>query len=797
MDDQFPLTPEAILQDYRLAYRSRQASLIGRREVMSGKAKFGIFGDGKEVPQLAIAHAFRKGDFRSGYYRDQTFMLATGQTSLEAFFAQLYAHADVQAEPASAGRAMNAHFGTRLLNPDGTWKELVSLHNSSSDVSPTGSQMPRLVGLAYASRLYRELDELKQFTQFSDNGNEIAFGTIGNATTAEGVFWEAINATGVLQSPMLISVWDDEYGISVHNRHQVVKENISELLKGFQREPGSRMGFDIYMVRGWDYPALVRTYLQVAETVRSEHIPAIIHVTELTQPQGHSTSGSHERYKTHERLTWEQEFDCLKQFRHWILAEGFIAEEDLLQLEAEDRKTVEASRKRAWENYLNPIIQERGEVLVLIDQLISTSQAAVGLREIRSRLEDNPHPLRRDLMVAAREVLVATRDEDNSARQALLGWKKAYLAANDRRYASHLYSESAESALKITPVPAVYSDRSPDVLGFEVLNAFFDAAFAREPRLLVFGEDVGQLGDVNQGLRGLQDKYGSLRISDTGIRENTIVGQAIGLALRGLRPIAEIQYLDYVLYALQIMADDLATLHWRTAGGQKAPVIVRTRGHRLEGIWHSGSLMAGILNLVRGMHVLVPRNMTQAAGFYNTLLRSDDPALVVEVLNGYRLREKLPDNIGQFCLPVGVPEVLRPGTDITLVTYGATCRIVMEASQLLSQVGIEAEVIDARSLLPFDIHSHILESLKKTGRIVFIDEDVPGGTTGYMLREVLEVQGGYAWLDSAPRTIPGKPHRPAYGSDGDYWSKPNIEQIFETVYKIMHEAEPGRYPLFF
>ena len=797
MDNEFPLSPEEILEDYRLAYRSRQASLIGRREVMSGKAKFGIFGDGKEVPQLAMAHAFRPGDFRSGYYRDQTFMLATGQTSLEQFFAQLYAHADVQAEPATAGRAMNAHFGTRLLHPDGSWKDLANINNSSSDVSPTGSQMPRLVGLAYASRLYRELDQLKQYTQFSQNGNEIAFGTIGNATTAEGIFWEAINATGVLQSPMIISIWDDEYGISVHNRHQVVKENISELLKGFQREPGSRMGFDISIVRGWDYPALVKAYLQVAETVRLEHIPAIIHVTELTQPQGHSTSGSHERYKTHERLAWEQEYDCLKQFRQWILSQDVIAEDELQQMEAEDRKAVEGSRKQAWESYLNPIRQERAQVLALIDDIISISQAQATLQEIRTKLAESPNPLRRDLMVTIRQVLLATREDDFPARQALIQWKLDYQTANEQRYGSHLYSQSAESALQVPVTAAVYSEQSAEVLGFEVLNAFFDKAFAREPRLLVFGEDVGQLGDVNQGLRGLQDKYGPLRISDTGIREATIVGQAIGLALRGLRPIAEIQYLDYLLYALQILSDDLATLHWRTAGGQKAPVIVRTRGHRLEGIWHSGSLMAGILNLVRGMHLLVPRNMTQAAGFYNTLLRSDDPAVVVEVLNGYRLRETLPDNIGEFCLPLGIPEILRPGDQVTLVTYGATCRIVMEASQLLSQTGIETEVIDIRSLLPFDIHHKILDSLKKTGRIVFIDEDVPGGATAYMLREVLEVQGGYTWLDSAPLTIPAKAHRPAYGSDGDYWSKPNVEQIFETVYQIMHEAEPARYPLLF
>jgi 2-oxoisovalerate dehydrogenase E1 component len=794
---QLSLSSEEILQDYRLAYCSRQASLIGRREVMSGKAKFGIFGDGKEVPQLAMARAFKKGDFRSGYYRDQTFMLATGQTTLEEFFAQLYAHADSEAEPASGGRAMNAHFGTRLLNPDGSWKDLVNRYNSSSDVSPTGSQMPRLVGLAYASRLYRELDELKRFNQFSNNGNEIAFGTIGNATTAEGVFWEAINATGVLRSPLVISIWDDEYGISVHNRHQMVKENISELLKGFQREGGSRDGFEIFMVRGWDYPALVQLYLEVSENVRREHIPAIIHVNELTQPQGHSTSGSHERYKTRERLAWEQEYDCMKQFRRWILSQAIVEEADLLEMEAADRKQVEESRKRAWENYLSPIKKERQEVIQLIEQIAFSSPSRQALEAIKTHLGDNPNPLRRDIMVAVQNILFHTKDEDNPGRQALIDWKHEFHAENEKRYSSHLYSQSPMSALRVAEVKAVFSENSPTVHGFEVLNAFFDAAFARDPRVIVFGEDVGQLGDVNQGLRGLQEKYGKLRVSDTGIRENTIVGQAIGLALRGLRPIAEIQYLDYLLYALQIMSDDLATLHWRTAGGQKAPVIVRTRGHRLEGIWHSGSLLGGVIHLLRGMHVLVPRNMTQAAGFYNTLLKSDDPAVVVEVLNGYRIREKLPDNIGEYSLPLGIPEVLREGSDITLVTYGATCRIVMEACELLSKTGIEAEAIDIQSLLPFDIQHRILESLQKTGRIVFIDEDVPGGASAYMLREVLEVQGGYTWLDSEPRTLTGKPHRPAYGSDGDYWSKPNIEQVFETVYDIMHESDPTRFPIFY
>lgn len=791
------LRPDEILEDYRLAYQSRQASLIGRREVMSGKAKFGIFGDGKETAQVAMARSFRRGDFRSGYYRDQTFMFAAGEITFQEFFAQLYAHPDVEAEPATAGRAMNAHYATRSLQNDGGWANLMEKYNSSADVSPTGSQMPRLVGLAYASRLYRELEDLKQFEQFSDRGNEIAFGTVGNATTAEGVFWEAINAIGVLRAPAVISIWDDEYGISVHNKHQMIKEDISELLEGFRRPPGTQDGFDICKVKGWDYPTLVETYQKVTETVRKEHAPAIIHVIELTQPQGHSTSGSHERYKSKQRLEWEREFDCLRQFRSWVIDQGIASAEELEIMEAEDRKLVEQARKNAWEAYLSPIVQERREVVELLDRMASASSRGSELQKIKTRLTGIPTPLRRDIMISIREALLAARGEGSPAKDALIEWKAEQEAVNDERFGSHLYSQSAESALKTPEVKAVYSDSSPILHGFEVLNVFFDKALARDPRIIAFGEDVGRLGDVNQGFRGLQEKYGDLRVTDTGIRENTILGQAIGMAMRGLRPIAEIQYLDYLLYALQIMSDDLATLHWRTRGGQKAPVIVRTRGHRLEGIWHSGSLMAGIIHLVRGMHVLTPRNMTQAAGFYNTLLKSDEPGLVVEVLNAYRVREKLPDNIEDFTVPLGVPEVLRPGEDITLVTYGACCRIALEAADVLSKVGIDAEIIDAQSLLPFDIHHLILESLKKTGRIVFIDEDVPGGTTAYMLQEVIEKQGGYYWLDSQPRTLPGKPHRPAYGSDGDYWSKPNTEQIFYTVYEIMHEVDPAAYPLFY
>jgi 2-oxoisovalerate dehydrogenase E1 component len=791
------LTPEEIVNDYLIAYRSRQVSLIGRREVLSGKAKFGIFGDGKELAQIAMAKVFRKGDWRSGYYRDQTLWFALGAVTVQEFFAQLYAHADVEADPNMAGRAMNSHFATRLLDADGQWRNQTELYNTSADLSPTAAQMPRLVGLGYASRLYRELKELKRFITFSHNGDEVAFGTIGNAAAAEGSFWEAMNAIGVLKAPVVMSIWDDGYGISVPNEFQMVKQSLSELLKGFQRKSGSKDGFDIYVVNGWDYPSLVETYTKAADIARRDHVPSIVHVIEMTQPQGHSTSGSHERYKPKERLAWETEHDCLAKFREWIIAHAIATPEELDKIERDEKRSVESIRKKAWEAYVKPIQKDIHDVVEILNEIATNSQKSAALQRIKDRLLGLQIPLRRDIMVAVRDALLALKEENNPSRRLLIDWKAKLEPLQADRYSSYLYSQSAESPLNVPEVKAQYSERSTQVQGFEILNACFDKMLARDPRVVAFGEDVGQLGDVNQGLAGMQTRYGKLRVSDTGIRENTILGQAIGLALRGLRPICEIQYLDYVLYALQTMSDDLASLHWRTKGGQKAPVIIRTRGHRLEGIWHSGSPMAGLVNLLRGLHVVVPRNMTQAAGFYNTLLKGDDPAILIEVLNGYRLKERMPANIGEFTVPLGVPEVLRSGTDVTLVTYGACCRLALEAADLLHKTGIEAEVIDVQTLLPFDISGRILESLKKTSRIVFVDEDMPGGTTAYMMNEVIEKQGGYYWLDTHARTLSAKAHRPAYGSDGDYWSKPNTEQIFEIVYDMMHESDPASYPLFY
>ncbi len=795
--DQIILERTDILRDYSLACQSRAVSVIGRREVLNGKAKFGIFGDGKELPQIALAKVFQKGDWRSGYYRDQTLMLALNLTTMQQFFAQLYAHTDPIQEPQSAGRQMNAHFATRSLTPDGRWKNLTQQYNSSPDLSPTGAQMPRLVGLGHASRLFRHVDGLQQMSHLSQNGDEVAFGTIGNASCAEGMFWEAINAIGVLQSPVVLSIWDDGYGISVTNKHQITRDDLSELLKGFQRQAGDTQGFDIYTVKGWDYYDLVQTYQKATQIARQKHVPAIIHVVELTQPQGHSTSGSHERYKSKERLQWEKEHDCIPKMRDWIIEQRIAPAGELDQIERNARKLVENARTKAWKGFSLPIFREREEVGKLIRAIEADSHHAEALRTLRRNLLDKQAPYRKDIMSAILQVLMITRTEESAARQDLIAWRDRETAVNIQKYASHLYNESPQSVNNVLEVKAVFAENPPRLKGYEILNKAFDAMLERYPQLVAFGEDVGQLGGVNQTMAGMQAKYGELRVSDTGIRETTIIGQAIGLALRGLRPIAEVQYLDYLLYAIQTMSDDLATVHWRSAGGQKAPVIVRTRGHRLEGIWHSGSPMAGIIHLLRGIHVVVPRNMVQAVGFYNTLLQADDPALVVEVLNGYRLREPVPENLAEFTIPLGVPEVVRAGEDITIVTYGACVQIATETAVQLADVGIDAEIIDVRTLLPFDVDGRILDSLKKTSRILFLDEDVPGGTTAYMMQEVIEKQGGYWWLDDEPRTLTASAHRPSFGSDGNYFSKPNVEDLFTAVYEMMHEAEPAAYPLFY
>ncbi|MDD3949182.1 MAG: thiamine pyrophosphate-dependent enzyme [Anaerolineaceae bacterium] len=794
-----PLSTEQLIKDYRLGFRSRQASIIGRREVLTGKAKFGIFGDGKELIQLAIAHHFRPGDWRSGYYRDQTWMMALNLISLEQFFAQLYAHADPNYDPHSGGRNMNGHFASQLIDENGEWISQSDRYNSSADAAPTASQMPRTVGLAYASVLYKNIEELHQFDQFSHKGKEVTWASIGNASTAEGPFWETVNAIGVLKAPAIISIYDDGYGISVPNEFQMVKENISAILAGFQRVlcPAEQCdrGYDLYNVQAWDYPELLKTYALAEEVARQHHIPALIHVTEVTQPLGHSTSGSHERYKSKERLEWEVEFDGLKRFREYLVANEVATDEQFDEWEAEDKRTVEKARKNAWEAFQAPIIEARAKALHLLKGLSKTStENSAELTEIESQLETVPDPLFRDVVENVHKALVLTAGSESKERQELAEFDLTLQTEKLDYYDKFLLSDSKHSPLLEEGVPAEYSENSPMVMGYEIMNQAFDEMLAREPRMVAFGEDVGNLGDVNQGFRGLQDKYGFLRVTDTGIREATIIGQGIGLALRGLRPIAEIQYLDYLLYGLQIMADDLSNLRWRSAGRQQAPLIIRTRGHRLEGIFHSGSPMAGIINLVRGMHVLVPRNMTQAAGFYNTLLEGDDPALVIEVLNGYRLKERMPENMAEFRLPLGVPEILREGKDITLVTYGATVRIADQAVTMLEKAGIKAELIDVQSLLPFDRPNLILDSIKKTSRVLFVDEDMPGGTSAYMLQQVVEKQNAWQWLDSPPQTLSAAAHRPAYGSDGDYYSKPNAETIFDKVYEMMRESDPKRFP---
>ena len=781
-----------VINDYKLAVTSRECSLLGRREVLTGKAKFGIFGDGKEVPQIAWAKAFENGDFRSGYYRDQTFMMAIGELTIEQFFAGLYANTDLKEEPMSAGRQMGGHFATHSLDDQGNWKNLTEQKNSSADISPTAGQMPRLLGLAQASKIYRNVEGIDT-TNFSKNGDEIAWGTIGNASTSEGLFFETINAAGVLQVPMVISIWDDEYGISVHAKHQTTKENISEILKGFQREDNSN-GYEIFRVNGWNYAELIDTYQRAAKVARKEHVPVMIHVQELTQPQGHSTSGSHERYKDKKRLAWEAEYDCNAQMRQWMIANNIATDEELTALEKDIKKAVRDGKKAAWSAFIHPIKEEKNEVLTLLENVAKTSANSVFISKLKSDLEAIDEPIRKDILSTARKALRYVISEDSNEKLALQNWIDNYIKINQPKYSSHLYSESKLKAEYQSEVLPTYSDDAAEVDGRVVLRDNFEAIFNKYPEALVFGEDSGHIGDVNQGLEGLQEKFGELRVSDTGIREATILGQGIGMAMRGLRPIAEIQYLDYILYALQIMSDDLATVQYRTKGRQKAPLIVRTRGHRLEGIWHSGSQMGGILNLVRGIHVLVPRNMTKAAGFYNTLLESDEPALIVECLNGYRLKEKMPNNIGEFKTPIGIVETIKEGEDITLVSYGSTLRLVEQAAKELLEVGIDAEIIDVQSLLPFDLNHDIAKSIAKTNRVMVIDEDVKGGASAYILDQILNEQNAYQYLDSQPKTLAAKPHRPAYGTDGDYFSKPSVEDIFEAVYNVMHEVSPSDFP---
>jgi len=782
-----------VLADYRLAQMSRQVSIMGRREVFMGKAKFGIFGDGKEVAQIAMARFFQKGDFRSGYYRDQTFMFAIGELSIQEFFAQLYAHTDIQAEPSSGGRLMSSHFSTRSLDNEGNWKNLSQIKNSSADISPTAAQMPKLLGLAYASKLYKENLGLKGIEDFSREGNEVAWGTIGNAATAEGMFYETINAGGVLQVPMIVSVWDDEYGISVPNKYHTTKGSISKVLKGFKREEG-KDGYEIFVVKGWDYRKLLETYQKAAKIARLEHVPVLIHVVEMTQPQGHSTSGSHERYKSKERLAWEAEHDCLLRLRNYILDEGIATEEELTQIEESCKQEVREAKDAAWKSFSIAIKDELNEAISLINEASLNSSQGAFLVQLAEDLSKTLNPIRKDVISGVRKALLAMRFDPAEVRANLKAWYEVQQQVNRDRYNSFLYSESEERHSLVSEVSAIYEEDAPMVDGREILQACFDQLLSRDPRVFAFGEDVGKIGDVNQGFAGLQAKHGELRVTDTGIRECTIIGQGIGTALRGLRPIAEIQYLDYLLYALQILSDDLASLQYRTKGGQKAPLIVRTRGHRLEGVWHSGSPMSMILGSLRGMLVCVPRNMTQAAGMYNTLLKSDEPALIIECLNGYRLKERMPSNIGEITVPLGKPEILREGTDITIVTYGAMCRIVMDAASQLDEIGISTEVIDVQTLLPFDTHHIIKDSVKKTNRVIFADEDVEGGGSAYMMQQVIEGQGVFKFLDSDPVTLSAKAHRPAYSSDGDYFSKPSVDDVVEKAYSIMGEVDPVSFP---
>ena len=797
----FEAFKKQVLADYQLACESREASLLGRKEVLTGKAKFGIFGDGKELAQIALAKQFQNGDFRSGYYRDQTIMMAIGELTVEQYFAGLYAHTDVDIEPQSAGRQMGGHYSTRNLDANGEWKNLMMQKNSSADISPTAGQMPRLVGLAQASKVYRQQEALKSnpaFEKFTNGGNEVAFGTIGDASTSEGPFWESINAAGVLQVPMVMSVWDDGYGISVPRELQTTKGSISDALSGMQRT-ADKPGYEIFITKGWDYAHLCETYEKAVKLAREEHIPVLVHVKEVNQPQGHSTSGSHERYKSAERLEWETTFDCIHKFKEWILtfeAKGMAiaSEEDLNTIQAAAKEMVRSSKNTAWSRFTDSMKQDQADLVSVLKTVAAESSQSVFIQKDIEALEKEKEPIRRDLLTLARKVLRQVREEQISSKKTLGNWIQSMISGNFDRYSSHLHSQSAHSAMNVPAVAPKYADDVQMEDGRIILRENYRTILESRPEVLVFGEDAGRIGGVNQSLEGLQEQFGEIRVSDTGIRECTIIGQGIGMAMRGLRPIAEIQYLDYLLYAIQIMSDDLATVQYRTKGGQKTPLIVSTRGHRLEGIWHSGSPMGMIVNSIRGIHVCVPRNMTKAAGFYNTLLQADEPALVIEPLNGYRTKERMPINFGTFTEALGMPEIVKEGKDLTLVSYGSTFNLCEVAAQQLEHMGISVELIDVQTLLPFDIEHMISDSLAKTNRLLIVDEDVSSGATGFLLDKILVEQKGYYHLDSAPETLSSKDHRPAYGSDGDYFSKPSIDDIIEKVYAMMHEAQPARYP---
>jgi pyruvate/2-oxoglutarate/acetoin dehydrogenase E1 component/TPP-dependent pyruvate/acetoin dehydrogenase alpha subunit len=787
------LSKVEVLNDYRVACESREVSYIGRQDVFRGRAKFGVFGDGKELAQVAMSKVFRKGDFRSGYYRDQTFMAAIGGLTWQQFFAQLYAHTDVEHDPFTGGRSMNAHFGNRWVNDKGEWLDQTGMYNTVCDVSSTAGQMPRAIGLAYASKLFRGNPDLQYLTKFSNQGNEVCFTTIGDASTSQGMFFEAINAAGVLQIPIIFSVWDDGYGISVPIKYQTTKSSISEALAGFQRKDGSN-GLEIIVARAWNYVELIEAYQRAALYARDQHVPVLVHVIEVTQPQGHSTSGSHERYKSKERLQFEHEFDCNLHFKNWILENMYATSDELNTIEIQAKEVAKKSRNAAWAALRDSLKPEFNSATTLLKKLSTENKNTKAISAIRESLEKTENPTRRDVISAVKKAIRTMRFEDTITKKELIKWLEDVAPENYKRFNSHLLSEYPTSPMKVQGIAPVYNDDSTLVDGREIINAFFDNLLETDPRVFALGEDVGNIGDVNQGFAGLQEKYGELRVTDAGIRETTIIGQGIGAAMRGLRPIVEIQYFDYIYYALATLTDDLASLRYRTVGQQAAPLIVRTRGHRLEGIWHSGSPMSAMLGALRGVHVLVPRNFVQAVGFYNTILKGDDPALIIECLNGYRIKEKLPTNLTDVCVPLGVPETLKEGTDLTIITYGSMCRIVMEAATQLEEIGISAEIIDVQSLLPFDVNHQILESIKKTNRVIFADEDVPGGASAYMMQEVIDKQNAYRWLDAAPKAVSAQAHRPAYASDGDYFSKPNAETIFDAAYEIMHEAKPTLFP---